>query len=72
MRRILTALLVVFGLVLMVVSYFSSAPWGASTVTDSDPAFVGAPTLFIIGIVSILAAALVYELLPSRDDDRVG
>lgn len=72
MRRILTALLVVFGLVLMVVSYFSSAPWGASSVADSDPAFVGAPTLFIIGIVSILAAALVYELLPSRDDDRVG
>ena len=72
MRRILTVLLVVFGLALMVVSYFSSAPWGSSTVADSDPAFVGAPTLFIIGIVSILAAALVYELLPSRDDDRVG
>ena len=72
MRRILTVLLVVFGLGLMVVSYFSSAPWGANTVADSDPAFVGAPTLFIIGIVSILAAALVYELLPSRDDDRVG
>jgi uncharacterized BrkB/YihY/UPF0761 family membrane protein len=72
MRRILTVLLVVLGLGLMVVSYFSSAPWGASTVADSDPAFVGAPTLFIIGIVSILAAALVYELLPARDDDRVG
>ena len=72
MRRILTVLLVVFGLALMVVSYFSSAPWGSSTVADSTPAFVGAPTLFIIGIVSILAAALVYELLPSRDDDRVG
>ena len=72
MRRILTVLLVVSGLVLMVVSYFSSAPWGANTVADSDPAFVGAPTLFIIGIVSILAAALVYDLLPSRDDDRVG
>jgi uncharacterized BrkB/YihY/UPF0761 family membrane protein len=72
MRRVLTLLLVVFGLALMVVSYFSSAPWGANSVADSDPAFVGAPTLFIVGIVSILAAAVVYELLPARDDDRVG
>ena len=72
MRRILTTLFVVFGLALMVVGYFSSAPWGANSVADSDPAFVGAPTLFIIGIVSILAAALLYELLPARDDDRVG
>jgi uncharacterized BrkB/YihY/UPF0761 family membrane protein len=72
MRRVLTLLLVVFGLALMVVSYFSSAPWGANTVADSDPAFVGAPTLFIVGIISILAAAVVYELLPARDDDRVG
>ena len=72
MRRIFTVLLVVFGLALMVVSYFSSAPWGSSSVADSDPAFVGAPTLFVIGIISILAAALVYELLPTRDDDRVG
>ena len=72
MRRIFTVLLVVFGLALMVVSYFSSAPWGSSSVADGDPAFVGAPTLFVIGIISILAAALVYELLPTRDDDRVG
>lgn len=72
MRRVLTVLLVLFGLGLMVVSYFSSAPWGSSTVADSDPAFAGAPSLFVLGILSILAAALVYELLPTRDDDRVG
>ena len=72
MRRIVTLLLVLAGLVLMVVGYFSSAPWGVSSVADSDPAFLGAPTLFIVGIVVILAAAVFYELLPSRDDDRVG
>lgn len=72
MRRIVTLLLVLVGLGLMLVGYFSSAPWGASSVRDSDPAFLGAPTLFIIGIVMILAAALFYELLPERDDDRVG
>jgi len=71
MRRIVTTLFVVFGLGLMVVSYFSSAPWGADRVSDGDPAFVGAPTLFVIGIISVLAAALFYELLPTRDDDRV-
>jgi uncharacterized BrkB/YihY/UPF0761 family membrane protein len=65
-------LLIVLGLGLMLVGYFSSAPWGASQVADSNPAFLGAPTLFILGIVSVLAAALLYELLPSRDDDRVG
>jgi len=72
MRRILTLLFILSGLVMMVVGYMSSAPWGASSVADSDPAFLGAPTVFIIGIVTVLAAALVYELLPVRDDDRVG
>jgi uncharacterized BrkB/YihY/UPF0761 family membrane protein len=71
MRRILTSLFILIGLGLMLVGYVSSAPWGASSVADSDPAFLGAPALFITGIVSILAAALVYELLPVRDDDRV-
>ena len=72
MRRILTFLLVLIGIGLMFVGYLSSAPWGASSPADSNPAFLGAPTLFILGIVTILGAALVYELLPARDDDRVG
>ncbi len=72
MRRTLTTLFILVGLGLMVVGYVSSAPWGASSVADSNPDFLGAPTVFIIGIVTILAAALVYELLPARDDDRVG
>ncbi len=71
MRRILTWLLVLVGLGLMVVGYMSSAPWGANSVADSDPAFVGAPSLFLVGIVTVLLSALVYELLPARDDDRV-
>ena len=72
MRRIVTLILVMVGFALMVVGYLNSAPWGASSVADSDPAFVGAPTLFILGIVAILSAPVFYELLPSRDDDRVG
>ncbi len=72
MRRIVTLLLVLVGLALMVVGYLNSAPWGASSVADSNPTFAGAPTLFILGIVLILSAPVFYELLPSRDDDRVG
>jgi ABC-type xylose transport system permease subunit len=72
MRRTLTGILIVIGLGLMVIGYFTSAPWGASSVADSDPDFVGAPILFMVGIVLVLAAALFYELLPARDDDRVG
>ena len=72
MRRIVTLLLVLVGLALMVVGYINSAPWGSSSVADSDPVFLGAPTLFILGIVVTLSAAIFYELLPPRDDDRVG
>lgn len=72
MRRILTMLLIVVGLGLMVFGYMSSAPWGTSSIADADPAFAGAPSLFLIGIVTVLSAAVVYELLPARDDDRVG
>jgi len=69
MRRILTWVLVLVGLGLAVLGYILAAPWGASSVSDSDPVVVGAPLIFILGIVSILAAAVFYELLPSRDDD---
>ena len=72
MRRIVTLFLILTGLVLMIVGYLNSAPWGASSVGDSNPVFAGAPTLFILGIVVILSAPIFYELLPSRDDDRVG
>jgi len=72
MRRTLTVILVVIGLGLMVFGYLTAAPWGASAIADSEPDFAGAPILFIVGIVLVLAAALFYELLPARDDDRVG
>ena len=72
MRRIATILLVLAGFGLMIVGYLGSARWGASSVADSNPVFVGAPAVFILGIFVILSAAVFYELLPSRDDDRVG
>ncbi len=66
MRRTVTVSLIVVGFVLMVVGFFVSAPWGTSSVEDADPAFTGAPSLFVVGIVSVVAAAVLYELLPDR------
>jgi hypothetical protein len=64
MRRTGTIALIVMGVALLLAGYLLAAPWGASTVADSDPAVVGAPILFIIGIVLLLSSALFYELLP--------
>ncbi len=66
MRRTITIVLVVAGLALMVVGFLAAAPWGTSVVADSNPVFVGAPTLFIVGIASIVVAAVLYELLPDK------
>ena len=69
MRSIVTWALIIVGLALAVVGYLLAAPWGASSVADSDPVVVGAPLIFILGIVAILGAGVFYELLPSREDD---
>ena len=66
MRRSVTVGLVIAGFVLMVIGFFGAAPWGSSSVSDSNPAITGAPILFLLGIVSIVAAAVLYELLPDR------
>lgn len=66
MRRRTTFGLVLVGIVLMVVGFFNAAPWGTSSVSDSNPAFVGAPILFLVGIASIVAAVVLYEILPSK------
>ena len=66
MRRNITVGLVVIGFALMLIGFLSAAPWGSSSVADSDPVFLGAPLLFLFGVVSVVAAAVLYELLPDR------
>lgn len=66
MRKRMTVGLVSVGLLLMVVGFLGAAPWGASSVSDSNPAIVGAPLLFLLGIASIVAAVVVYEILPNK------
>jgi uncharacterized BrkB/YihY/UPF0761 family membrane protein len=66
MRRTITVGLVILGLALMLIGFVTAAPWGSSSAADSDPALAGAPLLFMLGIVSTVAAAVLYELLPDK------
>ena len=66
MRRTLTVGMIVGGVLLMLIGYLGAAPWGADTVANSDPAFIFAPGVFVIGVIVAFSAALVYELLPDR------
>jgi hypothetical protein len=69
MRRTVTVTLVVVGFALMVIGFFVTAPWGTSSVEDADPVFTGAPLVFVVGIIAVVAAAVLYELLPDRHGD---
>lgn len=66
MRRTLTLTLVIVGFALMVFGFLGAAPWGSAAVTDSDPRIIGAPVLFLLGVVSVVAAAVLYEVLPDK------
>lgn len=70
MRRTITVGLVVLGFGLMLIGFFTAAPWGSSSVADSNPVIVGAPLLFVLGIVSVVASAVLYELLPEQPSKR--
>ncbi len=69
MRRTVSITLVAVGIALMVIGFLVSAPWGTSSVEDADPAFTGAPLLFVAGVIAVIAAAVLYELLPEKHVD---
>jgi Kef-type K+ transport system membrane component KefB len=60
--------MVAVGVILLVIGYFGAAPWGADNVANSNPRFVFAPLVFVLGIITIFSAAIVYEVLPDRHD----
>lgn len=66
MRNALTVAMIVVGLVLMLIGYFASAPWGADAVVNSDPRFIFSPTVFVLGVIMVFASAIVYEIFPDR------
>lgn len=70
MRRTVAVLMIAGGIALALVSYFFlSAPWGAKSVANSNPRLAFAPTLLVLGIMIAFLSAVVYELLPEREDD---
>ena len=68
MRKTITLLMIVGGIALMLLGYLGSAPWGASSVSNSDPRFAFAPAVFVVGVVLAFASALVYELMADRHE----
>jgi hypothetical protein len=60
--------MIVLGFALQAVSYFYlAAPLGIpSGPAYSDPRLPFAPLIFIIGVMLVFLAAVVYELVPSR------
>jgi len=69
-RKVWFWLVLGVGVLLMVVSYFGlTAPWGASGEGNSQPRLQFSPALFILGVMLAFGSAVVYELLPDRDDD---
>lgn len=69
MRKVLTALMVILGFIIQIVSYFFlAAPIGISSEAHSNPRMPFAPTLFIVGVGMVFLAAVVYELLPDKEN----
>jgi ABC-type antimicrobial peptide transport system permease subunit len=73
MRAFLTILMIVLGFALQGVSYFFlAAPLGIPTSPAfSEPRVPFAPLIFILGVMLVFLAAVVYELIPSRRAKQV-
>jgi Ni/Fe-hydrogenase subunit HybB-like protein len=67
-RGLLAWGMVVFGFALQGISYFYlAAPLGVPVNESfSNPRLPFAPTLFILGVMTVFLAAVVYELIPER------
>ncbi len=70
MRKLLVWIMVIGGFALQTVSYFFwAAPLGIPTSEIySNPRVPFAPLYFIIGVILVFLSAVVYELLPDKDN----
>lgn len=71
-RGVIAVALAVAGFALQALTYlFLATPIGKPTsVRFSNPRVPFAPALFILGVMLVFIAAVVYELLPERDGRR--
>ncbi|MBI2874267.1 MAG: hypothetical protein HYY09_04215 [Firmicutes bacterium] len=65
-------MMIVGGFVLQALSYFVLAtPLGTpSSPVFSDPRLLYAPVVFIIGVMSVFLAVVVYEVVPEKEAVR--
>ncbi len=68
-RKNITISMVILGFAIQAVSYFVlAAPIGIpNSPAYSDPRVPFAPAIFILGVMTVFLAAVVYELIPERD-----
>ena len=66
MRKTITWAMIIVGVALMLAGYFLAAPWGNDSVANSDPRLPFSPAIFVLGVVTVFSAAVVYELIPNR------
>ncbi len=68
-RTLIAVAMAVGGFALQGVSYlFLATPLGKPTSVEfSEPRVEFAPMLFIVGVIVVFLAAVVYELLPDRE-----
>ncbi len=71
-RKRIVWLMVIGGFALQVIAYlFLAAPIGSPTGPEfSQPRLLGAPIVFICGVLLVFLSAVVYELLPPRAGDE--
>lgn len=67
-RAVIALLMLLVGLVVAVVSYlFLAAPLGPpASPVYSNPRLPGAPAIFILGVMLVFLSAVVYELIPEK------
>lgn len=71
MRRFWTLLLIIAGFALQAISYFFlAAPLGVPTnEAFSNPRVPFAAGFFVLGVILVFLAAVVYELLPEKSGE---
>lgn len=68
-RKTLTLAVLIVGVALVAISYFFlTAPWGSDRIANSNPRLQFAPLLTVIGVTVAFASAIVYELVPDKDE----
>lgn len=71
MRKPAFLLTLVVGIALAGAGFFLSAPWGpTSDPIYSDPRLPFAPLVFVAGVITIVLAPVVYELIPDKAEGK--